>query len=123
MLHKYKDRPQALIDKLRIEVRTGPEELEQMAEIIANRLNCSSAPCAVLIPLKGWSSLDKEGIALYNPKADAFFTLALKRRLNPNIPVKEVDLHMNTPEFGRETVDLFKKIIKKIRPNHEPSIC
>ena len=123
LLNKYKDRPQALIDKLRIEARTSPEELEQMAEIIADRLNRSSAPCAVLIPLKGWSSLDKEGLALYDPEADAYFTSALKKRLNPNIPVKEVDLHLNTPEFGREAVDLFNKIYKKIRPNHEPDIC
>jgi len=113
LLNNYKDRPQALIDKLRIEARTSPEELEQMAEIISDRLNCSSAPCAVLIPLKGWSSLDKEGLALYDPEADAFFTSVLKKRLNPNIPVKEVDLHLNTPEFGREAVDLFNKIYKK----------
>ncbi len=113
LLHKYKDRPQALIDELRIEARTSPGELEQMAEIIANRLNCSSAPSAVLIPLKGWSSLDKEGLALYAPEADAFFTSSLKKRLNPNILVKEVNLHLNTPEFGREAVDLFNKMFKK----------
>ncbi len=113
LLKKYEDRPQAVIDKLRIEARTSPEELEQMAEIMANRLNLSSAPCAVLIPLKGWSSLDEEGHALYDPAADASFTAALKKRLKSDIPVKEVDLHLNTPEFGREAVNLFDEIFQQ----------
>ena len=113
LLKKYKDRPQAVIDKLRIEARTSPEELEQMAEIMANRLKLSSAPCAVLIPLKGWSSLDEEGHALYDPAADAFFTAALKKRLKSDIPVKEVDLHLNTPEFGNEAVSLFHELFQR----------
>ncbi|MBT8351259.1 MAG: Tm-1-like ATP-binding domain-containing protein [Deltaproteobacteria bacterium] len=113
LLKKYKDRPQAVIDKLRIEARTSPEELEQMAEIMADRLNVSSAPCAVLIPLKGWSSLDEEGHTLYDPKADAFFTAALKKRLKSEIPVKEVDLHLNTADFGNEAVSLFHEIFQR----------
>ena len=113
LLEKYKDRPQAVIDKLRIEARTSPEELEQMAEIMADRLNVSSAPCAVLIPLKGWSSLDEEGHALYDPKADATFTAALKKRLKSEIPVKEVDLHLNTADFGNEAVSLFHEIFQR----------
>jgi len=113
LLKKFKDRPQTVIDKLRIEARTSPEELEQMAEIMANRLNLSSAPCAVLIPLKGWSSLDEEGHALYDPAADAIFTAALKKRLKSDIPVKEVDLHLNTPEFGNEAVILFHELFQR----------
>jgi uncharacterized protein (UPF0261 family) len=113
LLEKYKDRPQAVIDNLRIEARTSPEELEQMAHIMAERLNCATAPRAVLIPLKGWSSLDEENRALYDPEADAAFTDALKKRLNPDIPVKEVDLHLNTPEFGQEAVNLFNDLFQQ----------
>ena len=110
LLERYKDRPQAVIDKLRIEVRTSAEELQQAADIIAARLNCSKAPCAVLIPLKGWSSLDREGGPLYDPDADRTFTETLKKQLKSDVPVKEVDLHLNTPEFGKEAVELFHKI-------------
>ena len=113
LLERYKDRPQAVIDKLRIEVRTSVEELEKMAAIVADRLNRSKAPCAVLIPLKGWSSLDKEGRALYNPEADQAFVEALKAKLDPKIPLKEVDLHLNTPEFGKEAVELFHQLFEQ----------
>jgi uncharacterized protein (UPF0261 family) len=110
LLERYKDRPQAVIDKLRIEVRTSADEIAQMAEIMAERLNLAKAPCAVLIPLKGWSSLDKEGRALYDPKANAALTRVLKERLKPDIPIKEVNLHLNTPEFGQEAVTLFHQL-------------
>ena len=110
LLERYKDRPQAVIDKLRIEVRTSAEELRQAAKIIAERLNVSKAPCAVLIPLKGWSSLDREGAALYDPAANRAFVDTLKQQLNADVPVTEVDLHLNTPEFGKEAVELFHKI-------------
>jgi len=110
LLERYKERPQAVIDKLRIEVRTSAEELEKIAAIVADRLNSSKAPCAVLIPLKGWSSLDKEGRPLFSPEADRAFVKALKEKLNSNIPVNEVDLHLNTPEFGKEAVELFHQI-------------
>jgi uncharacterized protein (UPF0261 family) len=110
LLERYRQRPQAVIDKLRIGVRTSAEEVQKMADIIADRLNSAKAPCAVLIPLKGWSSLDKEGRPLYDPDADRAFVEALKEKLNPDIPFKEVDLHLNTPEFGKEAVELFHQI-------------
>ena len=110
LLERYKTRAQAVIDKLRIEIRTSAEELQQAARIVAERLNCARGPCAVLIPLKGWSSLDREGAALYDPEADHAFVKTLKKRLNTDVPVVEVDLHLNTPEFGKEAVDLFHKL-------------
>ena len=113
LLEKYKDRAEAIIDKLRIEVRTSADELREMADIIADRLNRSKAPCAVLIPLQGWSSLDKEGRALYDPEANRAFVEALKEKLDSKIPLKEVDLHLNTPEFGKEAVELLHQLFEK----------
>ena len=110
LLERYKTRAQAVIDKLRIEVRTSAEELQQAARIVAERLNCARGPCAVLIPLKGWSSLDREGAALYDPEANRAFVATLKEELNTDVPVVEVDLHLNTPEFGKEAVELFHKL-------------
>ena len=113
LLERYKERPQAVIDKLRIEVRTSPQELKQAAAIMAQRLNCSRAPCAVIIPLKGWSSLDREGAALYDPQADSVFVETLKKELKADVALVEKDLHLNTPEFGKEAVELFDQLFKK----------
>ena len=110
LLQRYSDRPQAVIDNLRIEVRTAVEELEEMAAIMADRLNASQAPCAVLNPLKGWSSLDEKGRDLYDPVADSAFMEKLKSLLKPEIPVKDVDIHLNSPKFGEEAVTLFHQL-------------
>ena len=83
--------------------------MQQAANIVAERLNASKAPCAVVIPLKGWSSLDREGAALYDPEANQVFVDTLKKQLNADVPVIEVDLHLNTPEFGKEAVEFFHR--------------
>lgn len=113
LLKRYEGRAQAVIDKLRIEVRTSAEELQQAARVMADRLNIAKAPCAVLIPLQGWSSLDREGAALYDPDANQAFVDTLKEHLNADVPVEEVDLHLNTPEFGERAVELFDQLYRQ----------
>jgi len=108
-----KSRPHVVIDDLRIEVRTTPEELKKIARVIAERLNKATAPFKVLIPLKGWSSLDMEGCALYDPHADAVFAEELRKRLNKKEAIEEVNLHLYTPEFARKLVDEFVRVFEE----------
>jgi uncharacterized protein (UPF0261 family) len=96
-------------------VRTSAEELKQVATIVAERLNVSKAPCTVIIPMDGWSSLDQQGRSLYDPEADRAFMEELRKSLKPDIPVKEVNFHLNTPEFGREAVEVFHQLFIKWR--------
>lgn len=108
----YKGRKMAVIDELRLEVRTTPEELVAIARVMAERLNVAKGPVRVLIPVKGWSSLSVEGRQLYDPEADAAFAAELKSLLKPEIVVKEVDLALNTPEFARLAVEEFDEIYR-----------
>jgi len=110
MLEKTRDRPQFVQDALRVQVRTTAAELRRAADVIAERLNRSRGPWTFLIPLKGWSSLDKEGRPIYDPSADAAFAARLKERLAEPERVKEVDLHLYTPEFARLAVDEFIRL-------------
>ena len=50
---------------------------------------------------------------LYDPDADRTFAETLKKHLNSDVPVIEVDLHLNTPEFGKEAVELFHQIFSR----------
>jgi len=118
MLEKLKDRVQYVQDALRVQVRTSADELQQAADAIAERLNRARGPWTFLIPLKGWSSLDKEGRPIYDPVADAAFVARLKEKIACPGRIKEVDLHLYTPEFARVAVDefigLFKSAIMSI---------
>ncbi|HKB55197.1 MAG TPA: Tm-1-like ATP-binding domain-containing protein [Ramlibacter sp.] len=107
MLEKTKDRPQVVQDALRVQVRTTAAELRQAADVIAQRLNQASGPWTFLVPLQGWSSLDRPGRPIHDPQADAAFVARLKEQLIDSSRVKELDLHLYTPEFARAAVDEF----------------
>ena len=112
MLEKTKDRPQYVQDALRVQVRTTADELRQAADVIAERLNRAKGPWTFLVPLRGWSSLDREGRPIYDPVADAAFVTRLKERLADRSRVREVDLHLYTPEFARVAVDEFVRLYR-----------
>ena len=112
MLEKTRDRPQYVQDALRVQVRTSADELRQAADIIADRLNRAKGPWTFLIPLEGWSSLDKAGRLIYDPITDSAFVLRLKEKLVDPGRVKEVALHLYTPEFARVAVDEFVRLYR-----------
>ena len=78
-----------------------------MARIMAERLNRSKAPFAVMLPTQGWSSLDREGKALYDPEADAAFSEELRSRLDDPGRVREADAHLYSAEFAEFCVAAF----------------
>jgi uncharacterized protein (UPF0261 family) len=110
MLEKTKGRPQFVQDSLRVQVRTTAQELEQAADVIAERLNRARGPWTFLLPLQGWSSLDKEGKPLRDAKADAAFAARLLSRLERPERVKQVDQHLYTAEFARTAVDELQRL-------------
>jgi uncharacterized protein (UPF0261 family) len=114
MLEKTKGRVQYVQDALRVQVRTSAQELRQAADVIAERLNRARGPWSILIPLQGWSSLDKVGRPIYDPVADAEFVARLKEKLTDPSHVKEFDLHLYTPEFARVAVDEFVRLYAQV---------
>ncbi len=115
MLEATQHRVQYVQDALRVQVRTTAEELRQAADVIAERLNAARGPWTFLVPLQGWSSLDRAGRPIHDPAADAAFVARLKAQLHDPSHVKEVDLHLYTPEFARVAVDEFVHLFKTHR--------
>ncbi len=116
-LEETKDRSQYVQDALRVQVRSNADELRQVADVIAERLNQSAGPFTFMIPLKGWSSLDHEGRQNYDPQADAAFVKRLKEKLNNPDAIKEVDLHLYTSEFAQAAVAEFVSLYKQVAPS------
>ncbi|HMN75307.1 MAG TPA: Tm-1-like ATP-binding domain-containing protein [Burkholderiaceae bacterium] len=110
MLEKTKDRVQYVQDKLRVQVRTTADELRAAADVIAERLNAARGEWTFLVPLKGWSSLDREGRPIHDPQADAAFVERLIAKLDEPQRMKKLDLHLYTPEFARAAVDEFVRL-------------
>jgi len=105
-----KNRKLFIPDAFRVQARTTSGELKEVAREVAKKLNKAKGPVMVLVPLRGWSSLDKEGMPLYDPEADRAFVHELKIQLVPRISLIELDLHLNTHEFAQEAVNRFLKL-------------
>jgi uncharacterized protein (UPF0261 family) len=101
---------------IRFCVRMGPEEMKQFAQIVGEKLNKSKGLTYVLIPRKGWSEADKVGMELYDPKTDQIFVEELRKTINPNIPIEEMDAHISDPAFARRAVEVLDNMIRHHRP-------
>ncbi len=102
-----KSRKLFVADAFRVQARTTAQELRAIATEVARKLNKAKGPTAVLVPLRGWSSLNQEGMPLYDPEADQAFVDELRIRLDSRIPIVELDLHLNSREFAQEAVNRF----------------
>ena len=97
---------------IRFCVRMGLEEMQKFAQIIGEKLNRSKGPTYVLIPKKGWSEADKIGVELFDPKTDQIFVEELRKIINPNIPIEEMDVHISDPAFALRAVEVLDNMIR-----------
>lgn len=108
---EYTSRKKYDYDSARTFIRLSHEELEKVADTIAAKLNMARGPVKVLIPLGGWSSVDKKGTYFFDGVADRIFTAQLKKKLGQDIEVREVDTDLETAEFGGAIADALMEII------------
>ena len=101
------------LDRLRTWLRMSPRELKEVAALFAQKLNQARGPVAVLVPLRGWSSVDSPGNPTYDPGEDLLFTAELKKTVKKDVQVLEVDANMEDPEFAkavlRVAVEMFSE--------------
>ncbi len=97
-------------------IRTNKEDMKYLARVIAFKLNKARGPVKVVIPLYGWSEVDREGKELYDPRTNMVFVKTLKKLLKPGIPVIEVEAHINDKKFAKAVVNSLNDMMKKARP-------
>lgn len=94
-------------------IRTNVEELNQVAEVIADKASRASGPQAVVFPLRGFSAIDKEGFAFYDPETNRSFLRALKEKLKKEVEIIEVDAHILDDDFVKEVARVYDKMAKR----------
>lgn len=82
-------------------MRTTPDENRELGRILAEKLNLSTGPVTVLVPLQGVSVIDAPGGAFWWPEADQALLDALRANLRPGIQLQELDCNINDPQFAR----------------------
>lgn len=95
-------------------MRTSAEELQEIARRMASRLNARDdrESTIVFIPEAGFSGIDVEGGAFYDPEADAAFIETLTSELDPAISVIRRDVDVNDPELAVEMADALDRAIR-----------
>ncbi|MGC8659403.1 MAG: Tm-1-like ATP-binding domain-containing protein [Desulfomonilaceae bacterium] len=93
-------------------VRTSSEDMVRLAGIISEKLNISTGPTKVVVPMGGFSEADAIGEPLRDVIADQLFVSELKSRLDPRIEVIEVQSHINDPDFAEVVVKTLASIMK-----------
>jgi len=114
-------RPEELPDELRARacvqhtpththVRATAGEMSAVACWIAERLNAARGARAVLIPLQGYSMLNRRGQVLYDEAANRAFAAAMETSLIPEVELISLDAHINDPAFAAAVVDTFLRL-------------
>ncbi|NRF95908.1 Tm-1-like ATP-binding domain-containing protein [Paenibacillus frigoriresistens] len=93
-------------------MRTTADECAELGKIIGLKLNKATGPVSVFIPLKGTSSIAKEGEVFYDAQADRALIDNLKNTLDPRIEVIIMDTDINDPEFAQAMARKLDELIK-----------
>jgi uncharacterized protein (UPF0261 family) len=81
--------------------------MAQVGATMARKLSAARGPVAVLVPLGGLSIPNVPGGVFYDPPADAAFRDALRAGLRTDIPLREIDAHINDAAFAQAVAETF----------------
>jgi uncharacterized protein (UPF0261 family) len=81
-------------------MRTTVEENAALGAIVGQKLLQAAGPVTVLLPVRGFSALDREGQPFDSREADGAFCRALQSTLAGKVRCVELDCHINDPEFA-----------------------
>jgi uncharacterized protein (UPF0261 family) len=94
-------------------IRLSMDETLFIAEQLVQKLNLKPSEIKVLIPRRGWSEADRKDGPLYDPEISEAFIRRIKRDLNPKIEIKEVDLHINDPDFAQVASTIMDEMLQR----------
>lgn len=94
-------------------MRTNEEENEKLGQILAGKVNASSAPAAFVFPTRGISILDGEGQVFCSWDTDEVLFSSIEKNLKRDIPIYRVDANINDREFSRKAVEVLRDLMKQ----------
>lgn len=93
-------------------MRTNAAENEILGKAIAEKVNRSTGPVTVLLPLGGISKISAKGGEFHEPEIDDFLFKTIKENLKDSIQVKEVQANINTVDFAEQAVKSLLELLE-----------
>lgn len=101
------------IDEMRAMARFPVDEMKIGAKLYADKINKAKGPIKLVVPLRGWSSIDREGSVLYDPDEDQIFIDELKKNLRVPLDIEEVDCNLEDLDTAQALVNSLDGFIKE----------
>ena len=99
-------------------IRSNRDENRQAGTQIALKLNKARGPVRVIVPLRGFSSLDTAGGPFEDADADSAFLSGLRAELRPDIEVEEVPANINDEVFAEHCARSFVEMLAEDELTH-----
>jgi len=112
LLGKYEDRRKYYHNPEITLVRCSREEMRQIGRAFAEKMNLAKGPVKFLYPVRGFSSQDKEGLTMYDPPGNKIFLAELKKVLREDIPILEIDAHINDDVFATAAFEQLLEVME-----------
>ena len=109
---KFANRTKRVHNPLVSVINTLPKEKATIAKLIADKLNQATGPAAVVVPMGGFSELDKPGGFSYDPRGREAFRRVLKANLKPEVKMVELDANINDPSFADSVMSLLDEMMQ-----------
>lgn len=110
---KWRDRKMYYHNPVFTLIRPNHEEMREIGLNMAAKLNRAQGPVSLVLPLKGMSIGGLKGGSTHDPDGDRMLFDTLKQHLNPEIPVIEMDRHVNEEEFADCVFQEFMRRMKE----------
>jgi len=109
---KYQGRAVHQHNSLISAVKATSEEMVAAGRLLAQRVNKATGPVAVVIPRRGFSRWDEPGGVFYDPEAEGLFVEQVKKVVQPQVRIVEVDANINDPLFSDEVLKVLDDMMK-----------
>lgn len=101
----YQHNPQVTL------MRTTPAECAELGRIIAEKVNLSTGPVTVLLPLRAISVISETGGPFHDPAADAALFGAIRQHLRSDVPLAAMDATINAQEFATAAAETLLQLV------------
>jgi len=104
LVPQLKGRKYSFMDAQRCTVYLAIEEVAEVASVYARKLNKAKGPAKLLVPMRGWISIEKDS---YDAEIIKVFVEVMRKELKPEIELREIDANIDDPAFAQAVVTAF----------------
>ena len=98
---------------MRAMARFPVDEMKIGAQLYAEKINKAKGPIKLVVPLRGWASLEREGSPLLDPEEDQIFIEELKKNLRVPLEIEKVDCNLEDFDTARVLVNSLDGFMEK----------